>query len=289
MSGLNARLTDHGCQPNPVMAYQRTDYLRAVTSTVAAGTAADVTARALSAAHPTLGALTEQARRALLRWSRFRTVKRREVIGHQGDLAGAVILVVEGYLKRSTPLPDGDEVLLGIIGAGECAGEFAALQEQPHDANLTALSRCLLLMIDARQFRQAFDREPEGLLAIMRAATEQIQRTTEQLLDGRALSAPARLAKALLNLPRLPAPVPNGTAQLRLHLSQSELGAIAGICREVVNKHLGNWRGAGWIGMSGGTVTSFNTTAIANLLRDEGFADAGFSRDHRIEGAFAKV
>jgi CRP/FNR family cyclic AMP-dependent transcriptional regulator len=280
MSGLSARTTDHGTlsasgpKPIPVMASQRADYLRAVTTTTP-GTAADATMHALSAAHPVLGTLTEQARRALSRWSRFRTLKRREVICHQGDLPGAVILVVEGYLKRSTPLPDGNEVLLGIVGPGECAGEMAALLEQPHDANLAALSRCLLLTIDARQFRQAFDREPEGLHAIMRSTTGQLQKTTEQLLDARALSAPVRLAKALFNLPRFESAAPNGTTQLRLHLSQSELGAIAGICREVVNKHLGVWRDAGWIVMSGGAVTSFDTAAIAGMLRDEVLADAG--------------
>jgi CRP-like cAMP-binding protein len=298
MSGLNARITDHGSlsadgsKSTPVMTWQRADYRRAVATTATPGTAADATVHALSAVHPILGTLTEQARRALLRWSRFRTVKRREMICHQGDLAGAVILVVEGHLKRSTSLPDGDEVLLGIVGPGDCAGEMTALRERPHDTNLMALSRSRLLMIDARQFRQAFDRNPEGLLAIMRAAAEQLQKTTEQLLDARALSAPVRLAKALLQLPRLPASMPNGTTQLQLHLSQSELGTIAGICRVVVNKHLGVWRDAGWIGMSGGTVTSFDTAAIANLLRDDVFGQDGtaaVSRDRNDQWRFRRV
>jgi CRP/FNR family cyclic AMP-dependent transcriptional regulator len=285
MPVLNARPTDRGAiSPNGdktarVMTYQPADYLRAVATNATFETA---DARPLSATHPTLSTLTEQARRTLLRWSRCRNVKRREVICRQGDLAGAVILVVEGYLKRSISLSDGAEVLLDMIGPGDCAGEMTALQDRPHDADLTALSRCRLLMIDARQFRQAFDREPDGLLAIMRTAAERLQRVTEQLLDSRALAAPGRLAKALLYLAKLPSSGAGSAACFRLRLSQSELGAMAGVCREVVNKHLGVWRDAGWIKMSGGSVISIDTAAISNMLQNEMYAEVGagaFSRD----------
>jgi CRP-like cAMP-binding protein len=210
-------------------------------------------------------------------------VKRRETVWRQGDTAGAVILVVHGYLKRSTPLADGNEVLLGLAGPGDCAGETTVLLERPHDASLTALTECILLMIDARQFRHAFGHEPEALLATMRSATEELQRTTQQLLDSRAQSTPGRLANVLLCLPRAPSSGPSGATRLGLRLSQSELGAMAGICREVVNRYLGIWRTAGWIEMSGGAVTSFDMAAVFKLSRDEAFAGSGaaaFSRNH---------
>ena len=289
MSGLHALMTDHGSEftngsrSSQVIVLPRAEHSRAVVSGATSASDPDTTALALSAAHPILGKLPEQARRALLRWSRFRFVKRREAVWHQGDLAGNVILVVDGYLKQWTSLSDGSEVLLGLVGPGDCAGEATTLLERAHDANLTALSQCLLLMIDARQFRHAFEREPGALLAITRSTTEQLQRMTGQLLDGRAQSTLGRLAKVLLCLPRFPPSDAGGPTRLRLRLSQSELGAMAGICREVVNRYLGIWRDAGWIEMSGGAVTSFDMAAIFNLARDETFAEsgtAGFSPDH---------
>jgi CRP/FNR family transcriptional regulator, cyclic AMP receptor protein len=270
MPGVNALKTGLGSLASPrVVAWQP------VRPAAAPGTGADAAAYALSAAHPTLGKLTEQSRRALLRWSRFRAVKRRGTIWRQGDAAGAVILVVSGHLKRSTPLSDGNEVLLGLIGPGDCAGEATVLLEQPHDANLTALSECLLLMIDARQFRHAFGHEPEALLAVMRSTTEELHRTTQQLLDGRAQTTPGRLAKVLLCLPRAPSSGVNGATRLGLRLSQSELGAMAGICREVVNRYLGAWRDAGWIELSDGRVTSFDMTALFDLSQDKALAASG--------------
>ena len=288
MPGVNALKIGHGSSAATGCAAPRAVAWPAHQSRPAgpaaiAGTGAEATAHIVSAAHPTLGKLTEQSRRALLRWSRFRAVKRREVVWHQGDVAGAVILVVNGYLKRSTPLSDGSEVLLGLIGPGDCAGETAVLLDQPHDANLTALSECLLLVIDARQFRHAFGHEPEALLAVMRSTAGELHRTTQQLLDGRAQTTPGRLAKVLLCLPRSPSPEPNGATRLCLRLSQSELGAMAGICREVVNRYLGIWRDAGWVELSDGRVTTFEMAAIYHLSRDEAVGDpvaAVSARDH---------
>jgi CRP/FNR family transcriptional regulator, cyclic AMP receptor protein len=131
---------------------------------------------------------------------------------------------------------------------------------------LTALYSGLLLMIDARTFREIFDRWPEGLLEIVRLASERLRRTTEQLMDIRALSGQARLAKALVSLATMRS---SGSTGLPLHLSQSELGAMAGVCREMVNKYLSLWRDAGWIDMAAGRVTSVDSTAISTVPAHE--------------------
>jgi CRP/FNR family transcriptional regulator, cyclic AMP receptor protein len=285
MSGANALKLDQGShtaagsRSPQVVSWQPREHVRSAVP----ATGAEVTAHTLSAAHPTLGRLTEQSRRALLRWSRFRVVKRRETVWRQGDTAGAAILVVNGYLKRSTPLSDGNEVLLGLIGPGDSAGETTVLLERSHDANLTTLSECLLLMIDARQFRHAFGHEPEALLAIMRSTTEELQRTTQQLLDGRAQTTSGRLAKVLLCLPRTPSSEAGGATRLCLRLSQSELGAMAGICREVVNRYLGGWRDAGAVELSDGRVAAFDLAAVTRLSRDEpiDLAMAAFAPDRK--------
>ena len=154
---------------------------------------------------------------------------------------------------------------MAIAGRGDCVGEILALQMREHDANATALSACRLLMIDARRFRQVFERKPDGLMALLRLADGQLQTTVERLLDSRARTAPVRLAKALLEVARLPGSGPDDSPCLPLRLSQSELGVMAGMSREMVNKHLAMWRDAGWIRMSGGTVAWVDTDALSAM------------------------
>ena len=83
MSGVNALQTDHGSlatnrSGSPrVFSWLPSEHVRPAAPAAIPGTSVDAAALALSAAHPTLGKLTEQSRRALLRWSRFRAIKRR--------------------------------------------------------------------------------------------------------------------------------------------------------------------------------------------------------------------
>jgi CRP-like cAMP-binding protein len=239
---------------------------RAVSTLAETATNSDPAVCRLIAAHPVLGTLPEHDWRPLLGWSRIRNVRRQEVICRQGDPVSAVILVLEGYVKLSTSIVDGDEIFLDIAGSGGCFGDLTTLQKQPHDANITALSLCRLLMIDARQFRCAFEHRPEGLLAIMRLASERLQIVALHLMENQVRTAPARLAKALLRLAGLSPPGSGRAADLPVQLTQSELGAMTGVCREVINRQLSAWRDLGWIQMSGGTVKSVDATALSTML-----------------------
>jgi CRP/FNR family transcriptional regulator, cyclic AMP receptor protein len=253
----------------PASAYGALKQFQPVPATTETGPAADPAVRKLIATHPALRALSEPDQQALLRWSRIRHARRKELICRQDDPASAVIFVLEGYVKLSTDRAEGDEVFLDIVGPLECAGELAALQRQPNDANITAMSPCRLLMIEGRPFRQAFDCQPDGLLAIMHLASERILRATERLVDISSLTAQARLAKALLSLTGLSSSDSDGARCLSLRLTQTDLGVITAVCREVVNKQLGIWRHAGWIKMAGGTVTSIDNAALLNILQAE--------------------
>lgn len=251
-----------GGQIDPALTYPMAIRSRPMPAAIETGPGADPEVRRHIAAHPALGLLPEQERAALLRGGKIRLLGRQEAICYQSDPAAHVILVLDGFLKLSATLADGNEVFVEIAGPGHCVGEMLALQSRMHDADVTALSACRLLMIDARQFRQAFDGKPEGLMALLRLADGRLQTAIERLLDSRARTAPVRLAKVLLEVTRLPSSAPGKGACLPLRLSQSELGVMAGMSREMVNKHLALWRDAGWIRMSGGTVASVDADAL---------------------------
>jgi CRP/FNR family transcriptional regulator, cyclic AMP receptor protein len=250
---------------DPAVTYPVAVRSHPVPAAILTGPGADPAARRLIAAHPALGTLSDLDRITLLQGANLGVLKRQDVICYQGDPAAHVVLVLEGFLKLSAMLADGSEVFVAIAGRGDCVGEILALQSREHDANATALSACRLLMIDARRFRQVFERKPEGLMALLRLADGRLQTTVERLLDSRARTAPVRLAKALQEVARLPGSGPDGSPCLPLRLSQSELGVMAGMSREMVNKHLATWRDAGWIRMSGGTVASVDSDALAAM------------------------
>jgi CRP/FNR family transcriptional regulator, cyclic AMP receptor protein len=230
----------------------------------------------LFATNPALLTLSPAERQRLSRCSRVRGLRRKEIAGRQGDPVSNVILVLEGYLKLSRQVSDGGEVFLDIAAPGVCIGELAALQRQPLDVTLTALTHCRLLLIDARHFRQTFECQSDGLRAILRLASDRLLCMTETLVDSCALPAAGRLAKALLRLALLsPTGSAGGTVILPVRLSQSEIGTMTGLCREAVNKQLRAWLADGLLDMTAGAVTAIRPAALADVVDIATYETAG--------------
>ena len=76
-----------------------------------------------------------------------------------------------------------------------------------------------------------------------------------------------RLAKALLHLATLHSDHVNGGVHICFRLSQRELGAMTGLIRESINKHLNAWRGVGWIEIAGRSVTLRDMSALEDFVR----------------------
>jgi CRP/FNR family transcriptional regulator, cyclic AMP receptor protein len=265
MHGLNVAQS-HGKMPvisaniDPTAMYRPAHYLRPVGPVREAGPAADLAVPKLVTAHPVLGTLADHEQRALLGLSRIRTVARQHAICQQQDPGNAVILMLAGHAKLSRTDAEGREVFFDIAGPGDCVGDVSVMQKRPYDADLTTLSPCRVLLIDARQFRQVFERRPDSLLAMLGLADERLQRIAAQLEEICTLTAAARLAKALLRLERSASFTSTGGGALQL--SQHELGVMTGVCREVINKQLRVWKAAGWITLSHGMVTSIRRSAL---------------------------
>ena len=225
-------------------------------------------AKSLIGGESVLGRLLESDLVDLMRWSTVRTLSKRAQIYRRGDPGRTVIVILDGYVKLSSMTAGGREVVLEIASTGMCFGELSVLNDWPRDTDATALSRCRLLAIDGRQFTQVMARSPEALHTVIQLISRRLRTATERVLDAVALAASARLSKALIQLAELQYPAVRDGARINLQLSQAELGGMTGLARESINKHLASLRDAGWISLSGKTVTLLDCTALHRLIRD---------------------
>jgi CRP/FNR family cyclic AMP-dependent transcriptional regulator len=207
---------------------------------------------------------------SLLRHPVVRTYTKRDCIYYRGEPGRTMIVVLDGFVKLSSTTDDGQEVLLEIAGPGMCFGELAVFNDWPRDSDATALSRCRLLAIDGREFRQVMGRDPSAMQTMVRSASQQLQRMTERVLDTVELSMPARLSKALLYLAQIQSSTARDGVRIELRMSQAELGAMIGLTRESVNKQLAILRDAGLIAMCAGAVTLRDIPALRRASRGDG-------------------
>ena len=218
--------------------------------------------------HPVLGHLGADGLGSLQQKVAVQRFPERAQIFQQGEDSRSVMVVADGYVKLSAVTLNGREVVLGLAGPGSVFGELAVLNGWPRTATATALAECVLLSIDGAAFSHALGHRPAAMLEVIRLVSRRLRKTTEQMTDVIDMPAPARIAKALLQLAALHSkPVPGGR-QIELALSQRELGAMAGSIREVINRHLRNWRDAGWLRLSDRSIVLTDEQALRTLLRD---------------------
>ena len=215
-----------------------------------------------------LSLVPEADLRALVRQGTVRPFREREIIIAHGDEGRTVMVVLQGYVKLSAMTPGGREVVLEIAGPGRVFGELAMLNDWPRTADASALSPARVLSIDGAQFVRALARSPEALFAVIRLLSQRLRVTTEQVTDSVALPAGARLAKAMMHLAALHSHHVKEGLRIDLPLSQRELGGMTGLTRESINKHLSTWRDAGWVALSGRSLTLRDVGALQALLSD---------------------
>jgi CRP-like cAMP-binding protein len=215
-----------------------------------------------------LGSLDERDLLALLRHSTVRTLLKHRVLFRYGDAGRVVVLILQGYVKLSSTAANDREVVLEIAGPGTIFGEIAVLNGWTRRADATCLTACRVLAIDGSAFRHALARSPEAMFAAVRLLSERLSAVTTRGMDAVSLPAPVRLAKALLHLAELDSIHVEGGLHIGFRLSQRELGAMTGLTRESINKHLRAWRAAGWVELAGSAVTLCDLVAFRNYVHD---------------------
>jgi CRP/FNR family cyclic AMP-dependent transcriptional regulator len=215
-----------------------------------------------------LGSLAERDLFSLLRQSTIRALPRQRVLFHAGDLGRNVVLILQGYVKISSTAANDREIVLEIAGPGTIFGELAVLTDQRRRADATTLTESRVLAIDGSAFRHALARSPEAMFAAIRLVSDRLSAVTARGMDAVSLPGPVRLAKALLHLAQLGADCGEGTLHLGFRLSQRELGAMTGLTRESINKHMRAWRAAGWVRFVGARAMLSDVVALRNYVQD---------------------
>jgi CRP/FNR family transcriptional regulator, cyclic AMP receptor protein len=223
---------------------------------------ADVLARL--ARNPILGRLDRPSLEALLTYAQPRTLRARAKIFSVGEPGTALFMVLHGWIKLSRPGPAGRDIVLELAGPGSLMGELAALCGLPRAADAVALSSARVLAIDGRALTQSLRAHPDALLGVVRLLAERLARTTAQMEDG-LMPAEPRLARGLLRLAALDLRPTRAGLAIDLGLSQSDLGELAGLARESINKLLSGWRDRGWIQLEGRTLTLVDLPALRGV------------------------
>lgn len=215
-----------------------------------------------------LGALRLRAH--LLMAGSHRRWERGDRLVQSGQRAGAVYLVVEGRLQVLTSSADGDEAIHALLGPGDLVGELAALDGNPHAADVVALTAGSGMRLTARRFREILSGDVDAALAVATLLASRIRGADHVRTDAASGDVAARVARRLWHLSAGGAG--DDAEGVTVTVSQDDLAKWCGASRQAVNVALGRLRTAGIVRTGRGVVTVIDREAL--LTQPAAAADA---------------
>ena len=189
-------------------------------------------------------------------------------IFQKDDPGTSMMAVANGRVKICTYSQDGRELVLNIIDQGGLFGEIALLDGQPRSADAVALARTDLLVLERSRLMPFLTAHPDITTRLIAVLCQRLRQTSTALEDALLRDVPSRVARAVLRLAdTFGKPHPSGV-RLEIKLSQTQIGSLIGISRESVNRYIGEWSHAGYLGNDHGFLTIIDREAL------EGVSDA---------------
>lgn len=194
--------------------------------------------------------------------SRARKVPKGQVVFFQSDPGDAVYLVRSGSIAIQLVHPDGREMIINEIGAGDCFGELAVLTRRLRSTSAVALMLSELVVIPGDLFLEALQSDPIFTRRILDLLARRLSASTVRESSIIFLDAQARLALILLQLDQ------RHPDEELITISQGELAQRTGLTRQTVAKVLGRWRRAGWLITGRGRIMLLNREMLHKICRE---------------------
>lgn len=200
---------------------------------------------------PVLDALSAKDRHDLMDRSVSKVLEAGEFLFLSGDEPRRLFLVETGVLKISVVDTEACETVVGLLVEGDLVGHDALVEDMPHHADVVAVGPCRVRSLDGEHLLMILERDPRAALEVARSLAERLRKTREMALERTTGEVPNRLAGRLMELAELLGRMHSGTIVVDLPLDQTDLGKLAGICRESTCKAMSRFRKHGIVDYTG--------------------------------------
>lgn len=196
--------------------------------------------------------------RLLVRHSRAVTLPRGDCLFREGDDCESFVFVISGSLKIQRPTPEGHELVLYRVDAGqEChLASACLLGGERYSATAVAEEASEVLIIPRSDFFQLLEQQPDFRAFIYRniehGMTELLDLVQEVAFDPMV----HRLAVVLIKRSHAGAVVATTHEELALEL---------GSAREVISRLLKGFEHKGWVRLHRGLIEIVDSVALAKL------------------------
>lgn len=202
---------------------------------------------------------------SLLSTAKPSVFKPRQALFQEGDPGGSMFIILSGQVKISNISVSGKECILAFASAGDIIGEMTLLDGAARTASAEAIEQTRALEISRPAFLQALTANPETAIHLIEILSRRLRATSQMAEDLTLIAAAPRLARALLRLAEAHGREEENGLVIDLKLSQSMLGAHAGLLRESVNRQMRAWEKEELVSGENGHVKILDTERLREI------------------------
>ena len=178
---------------------------------------------------PLFAGLPENQVYQIARMAGVRKVPRNTTLVRVGDKTDALYVLVSGSAKVLNRDVEGREVILTLLGAGECFGEMSLIDGSPRSADVVSCEPCELLVIAKSDFAHALSENVDLCLNIMKSLADRLREANRKIESLALLDVYGRVAKLLLDFSELE----DGRRVIRRKVSKQDMAKMVGASREM--------------------------------------------------------
>jgi CRP/FNR family transcriptional regulator, cyclic AMP receptor protein len=215
---------------------------------------------------PLLSGLGEDDRRRVIDACIRRRFRRGEALFHEGDPAGGLHFLTNGFLVIQVTTPFGDVATMNVIGAPDTVGELALLNGYgQRSATVLAITPVETLALNREAFERLCADHPVVEHMLVTILSTHVRRLSDRLTEALYVPAEIRVLLRLIDLSRVFGGADVGTL---IPVTQSDLAAMAGTTRPTVNRALQVAQTAGAISLGRGRIEVLNPGVLRTLVAD---------------------
>ena len=144
----------------------------------------------------------------------------------------ALFIILRGGVKVLNRDADGREVILSILGAGECFGEMGLIDDAPRSADVVTTEPCDLLMISKADFTRALAENVDLCLNIMKSLVMRLREANHKIESLALMDVYGRVAKLLLDLSEKE----DGKRVVKRRITKQDMAKMVVASREMVSR-----------------------------------------------------
>ncbi len=208
-------------------------------------------------AQPWFTTLSAQEKNELLDAMVLRKAGKGEVLLAEGDPIDGWYGVLSGMAKLQTKAPDGRLSAFLGVPAGEWFGEGSVLKGGVWRYDVIALRDTTLIGMPLAQFQRLYRHSLPFAHFLIEHLNMRLGQAMAAIESGRLRSPDERVAQYLSHF--------FWSGVRKITLSQEDLGHLAGLSRQTINRVLKQFEAQGWVSLEFGRVDILNEEALEQL------------------------